>query len=70
MRSEAQLPTSAAQQFKATVTSVSGPGQGWRDGLERSRAKSRLRRTISRAAARCKNQEMSKKSCSAGRSYG
>lgn len=35
MRSAAQLPTSAAEPFKAAVTSVSGPDQGWRGGLER-----------------------------------
>jgi len=30
---------SAAEQFKAAVTSASAPGQGWRGGLERSRAR-------------------------------
>jgi hypothetical protein len=30
---------SGAEQFKADVTSVSGPDQGWRGGLERSRAR-------------------------------
>ena len=30
---------SAAEQFKAAVTSVSGSRQGWRVGLERSHAR-------------------------------
>ena len=38
MRSAAERQMSAAEQFKAAVTSVSGPDQGWRGGLERSRA--------------------------------
>lgn len=29
---------SAVERFKTAVTSVSGPDQGWRGGLERSRA--------------------------------
>jgi len=32
---------SAAEQFKGAVTSASGPAQGWRGGLERSRATAR-----------------------------
>ncbi len=30
---------SAARQFKAAVTSASGPDQGWLGGLEQSRAR-------------------------------
>lgn len=39
MRSAAERPMSAAEQFKTAVTTVSGPDQGWRGGLERSLAR-------------------------------
>jgi len=39
MRSAAEQPMSAAEQFKAAVTSEAVPLQGWRGGLERSSAR-------------------------------
>jgi hypothetical protein len=46
MRSEAKLPTSAAEQFKDGVSERSGP-KDWRGGLERSRARRGLAAMLS-----------------------
>jgi hypothetical protein len=40
---------SAAEQFKAAVPSECGPDQGWRGGLERSRARRGVVRQVSAA---------------------
>ena len=39
MRSAAKRPMSASEQFKSAVTGEAFPTQGWRGGLERSRAR-------------------------------
>ena len=39
MRSAAEQPMSAAEPFKAAVTSASVPTKGWRDGLEQISAR-------------------------------
>lgn len=61
MRSAAEPPTSAAKHFKAAVTSLSGPDQGWRGGLERMPRKAGYRvcsigRLLANSEASCRSE--------------